>query len=91
MTVPKANVCEPVTPLNSTAPSRCTAVTPGAGAPSCQTTVPSIAIVRERPSSGTLTVPDVPAGADTVSVNERSPSPRTQRETRPPCGVGIVP
>src|SRR6476620_4272862 len=43
VTVPKANVCAPVTPLNSTAPSRCTAVTPGAGAPSCQTTVPSIA------------------------------------------------
>ncbi len=91
VTVPKANVCDPVTPLNSTAPSLCTAVTPGAGAPSCQTTAPSIAIVRERPSSGTRTVPEVPAGADTVRANERFPSPRVQRETSPPCGVGTVP
>src|SRR5215211_2661862 len=89
-TVPHANVCEPVT-LNCTAPSRSTAVTPAAGAPSCHTTTPSIAIVRAWPSSGTTTVPDVPSGADIVWVNDESPPPRRQRETSGPDGVGTRP
>ena len=58
------------------------------GAPSCQTTVPSMAIVRACPNSGNTTVPDVPAGADIVSANELSPSPRRQRDTSAPAGVG---
>src|SRR5690349_9342931 len=91
LAVPNANVCAPVTPLNSTAPLRSTALTPPSGRPSCQTTVPSMAIVRAWPSSGNTTVPDVPAGAAMVSVKDEPPSPRRQRETTSPAGVGTSP
>ena len=77
--------------LNSTAPSRSSAATPATGAPLRQTTRQSIVIVRERPSSATATVPDVPAGATMVSVNEELRCPRRQRETTAPARVGIRP
>ena len=41
--------------------------------------------------SGMLTVPLVPSGADIVSANELSPSPRLQRDTSAPDGVGTWP
>jgi hypothetical protein len=78
-------------PPNSTAPSRSSALTPGAGAPLRHTTLQSIVIVRERPSSGTATVPDVPPGAAIVRVNEELPRPLRQRETSAPDGVGTRP
>ena len=37
-----------------------------------------------------VTVPEVPSGADIVRVNELSSSPRCQRETITPDGVGMV-
>ena len=65
-----AKVPLPVTLVNTTRPFDSVAVAPLAGAPSCHTTCPSMAIVGEVPSSGIETVPQVPAGADIVSANE---------------------
>ena len=89
--VPQANVCEPVTPVNCTAPSRSTAVTPAAGAPSARRPCQSIVIVRGAAELRDATVPDVPFGAAIVKVNDESRCPRRQRETSAPDGVGIWP